>query len=187
MKKVYIIHRWEGTPQSDWYPWLKTELEKQGHSVEVPTMPNTEEPKIEKWVSKLKEVVSQPDHNTILIGHSIGCQVILRYLEILPEETKVGGVTLVAPWTRLKPIIKEEEGAEEVAKPWIETPINWERIKDRAEKFIAFFSSDDYYVYSEEVDLFQEKLGAKTQVLENKGHFTEEESITKIPFILSTI
>lgn len=30
MKKALILHAWYATPESDWYPWLKTELEKKG-------------------------------------------------------------------------------------------------------------------------------------------------------------
>lgn len=32
-KRIFIIHRWLGTPNSDWYPWAKEELEKKGFEV----------------------------------------------------------------------------------------------------------------------------------------------------------
>lgn len=48
MKKAYIIHGWEGRPDSNWFPWLKTELESQGFAVEVPQMPNAAHPKMEE-------------------------------------------------------------------------------------------------------------------------------------------
>ena len=57
MKRVIIIHGWYGSPEEKLFVWLKLELEKQGHSVQVPTMPNTETPVIKDWVNKLSEVV----------------------------------------------------------------------------------------------------------------------------------
>jgi esterase/lipase len=36
MKKVFIIHGWDGYPEEGWFPWLKKELEKKGFSVFVP-------------------------------------------------------------------------------------------------------------------------------------------------------
>ena len=26
MKQVYVVYRWSGDPEADWYPWLKEEL-----------------------------------------------------------------------------------------------------------------------------------------------------------------
>lgn len=43
-KRVFIIHGWEGDPQSDWFPWLKGEVERQGFSAAVPAFPDTIHP-----------------------------------------------------------------------------------------------------------------------------------------------
>lgn len=50
-KRAFIIHGWDGYPDEGWFPWLKTELEKNGFQVHVPAMPKSAEPKIEAWVS----------------------------------------------------------------------------------------------------------------------------------------
>ena len=86
---VVIIHRWSGGPKDDWRPWLKSALEEIGCEVVVPDMPDTEIPVIEKWVAKFVDVVGIPDRHTYFVGHSIGCQAILRYLETIHEP--VGG------------------------------------------------------------------------------------------------
>lgn len=187
MKKTIIIHRWGGNPNSDWYPWIKKELEASESVVFIPEMPNTEEPKINEWISKITEICPNLDASTTFIGHSIGCQAILRYFETLKPDAKVGNVVLVAPWTKLKPIILEEDGAEEIAKPWLETPIEWDKINKKANKFTAIFSTDDYYVYSEEAKLFEDKLNANTLVIENKGHFTEDDSVISLEEILNLL
>ena len=123
MKRCFIIHGWDGSPEEDWYPWLKQELEKKGFQVTVPAMPETNAPKIETWVTHLVRAVGQVDENTFLVGHSIGCQTILRYLEQLPMGQRVGGVVLVAGWVhRLNGDLSPEELI--IAKPWIETPLD---------------------------------------------------------------
>jgi uncharacterized protein len=186
MKKAIIIPRWEGTSQSDWYQWLKSKLQTKDFSVELPDMPNIDKPQIEAWVSKLQSIAT-PDENTYLVGHSIGCQTILRYLETLQLGEKVGGIVLVAPWTKLKPIILEEDGADEVAKPWLETPFDWDKIKSHCSKVTAIFSTDDPYVYIDEQVLFKEKLDANIIVMANMGHFTEEDGISDLPKVAETL
>ncbi len=60
-KRVFIIHGWYGYPEEGWFPWLKKELESRGFKAQVPSMPNPKHPKIEEWVSFLKELVGNPD------------------------------------------------------------------------------------------------------------------------------
>src|SRR3990167_5523753 len=98
MKRVFIIHGWGSNPKDDWFPWIKKELESKGFKVEIPVMPNTDEPKVNEWVGFLKKIVKNPDKDTYFIGHSIGCQTILRYLENLDKKIKIGGCIFVAGW-----------------------------------------------------------------------------------------
>jgi len=94
--KAFIVHRWDGTPVSDWYPWLRKQLEKDGFNVVVPEMPNTAVPTIDSWVGHLQSVCRDVDQQTYFVGHSIGCQAILRYLTTLPEDVCIGDIILVA-------------------------------------------------------------------------------------------
>jgi uncharacterized protein len=181
MKRVFIIHGWGGFGGEGWQAWLKDELEKKDFEVIAPDMPDTENPKIEAWVSFLAELVGKCDKDSFFVGHSIGCQTILRYLESLPDKEKAGGAIFVAGWLNLK-LSEEEE--EEVAAPWLESPINLEKVKAKTKKFFAVFSSNDPYVPVEDEKIFKEKLGAETLILENKGHFTGEDGINELPIVL---
>src|SRR3989344_4225379 len=124
MKRVYIIHGWGGSPREKTNEWLKRELQKRGYEVIVPEMPDTDEPKIKNWVEKIRKVVGNPDKNAYFIGHSVGCQGILRYLETLDLKTQIGGAVLIAPWIKLDEETIKEEGEESIriSKPWVETP-----------------------------------------------------------------
>lgn len=171
-KRAIIVHGWSGSSQKDWMPWAKEELEKLGYKVIVPDLPDTDNPKIETWVQSLAQVAGELRRSDILIGHSMGCQTILRFLATLPEGQKVGRVILVAGFGPYLKGLTEEESL--IAKPWMETPIDFDLVKTRAGKFIAFFSDNDPFVPLEEnKKLFEEKLAAEIIVEPDKGHFND--------------
>ena len=180
-KKVYLIHRWGGDSESDWYGWAKKELEKKGIPVGVFDMPDTDNPKIEKWVKYLEENIKDVDEQTYFIGHSIGCQTILRYLEKLHKHKRIAGCVFVAPWFNL---INLEADELKIAHPWINTKIDFGRVLDHCNKFLAIFSNNDPSVHIDEAVKFKDNLSAKIIVKKNEEHFNETK---KIPEILEFI
>ena len=185
-KRVFIIHGWDGYPEEGWFPWLKLELESCGFEVQVPAMPETAAPKIEVWVPHLAKLVGEPDEQTYFIGHSIGCQTILRYLENLSVGKKIGGVVLVAGWFVLSDLETEEEKI--IGKPWIETPIDFMKIKSASDNFVLILSADDPVVpYEENKKLFEEKLSTSIIVEYARGHFSGSDGVTELPSALEAI
>lgn len=77
-KRAFIIHGWEGTPDSNWFPWLADELKKKGFEAVVPQMPNADFPVAKEWLGHMQKIVGEPDENTFLVGHSLGVTAILR-------------------------------------------------------------------------------------------------------------
>ncbi len=187
MKRIFIVHGWGGTPQEGWFPWLKKELEKKHFYVEAPSMPETEHPRIETWIPYLTNVVGKADKDTYFVGHSIGCQTILRYLEKI--NTKIGGVVLVAPWLHLDEKTIREEGEESIliAKSWIKTPINFKKIKKLNKNFVAFFSDNDPFVPLSDSNIFKKQLNAKILLEKQKGHFSGSDKINQLPLVLEEL
>ena len=183
-KRVFIVHGWGGDSQEGWFPWLKNKLEKLGYEVFVPEMPDTENPKIDAWVSHLSNIVEGADEQTYFVGHSIGCQTIMRYLEKLQPNGKTGGCVFVAPWFTL---MNFEEGEEIIAKPWLETPIDFVKVRQHTGKFFAIFSDNDDVVPQDNVGMFAQKLNAETIVEREKGHFSGGDGILELPSALQAI
>jgi uncharacterized protein len=184
-KRVFIIHGWEGKPDgNDWLPWLKKELEDKNFEVVVPAMPNTDEPKINVWVPFLSDLVGKPDKNTYLVGHSMGCQTILRYLETL-EGKKVGGAVFVAGFFNLINLSGDKE--REIAKPWLEIKINLEKVIGASDKFIAIFSDNDPYVPIGDREIFERQLGAEIIIERDKSHFDEGSGVLELPVALESV
>ncbi len=188
MKRIFLVHGWGGNPNMDWFPWAKKEFEQKGYEVIVPAMPDPDYPKIEPWVNKLKEAVDVVRTDDIFVGHSIGCQAVERYLQTLPEDTKIDKVILIAPWIVLTRKTFEEMGEnEEVVKSWYEELIDYEKIKNMT-KWTAVFSDDDPFVnYEDNFKVYKDKLNAEIILKNNQGHFAQEQGITEIPFLLELI
>lgn len=188
MKKAYIIHGWGGSPDESLHKWLKQQLESHNFKVHILKMPDTNNPKIKEWVDCLNEEIFNPNKDTYLIGHSIGCQAILRYLESLSENLKVKGVVLIAPFIHLLDTAYENpEEEKKIAKPWLETPLNWNKIIRHAQNFTAIFSDNDFCVPLSDKEIFKERLNAQIIIEHNKGHFTEEDNVTQLPSALASI
>ena len=185
-KRLFIIHGWGGNPNELLHQSLKKNFSKNGFKITIPPMPNKDKPVIKEWVSCLNKIVGKADEETYFIGHSIGCQAIMRYLETLSENTKVGKCIFIAGWFKLNNLESKEE--EKIAKPWIEDNINLNKIRKIAKNIIVYLSSNEYYGFIEENSkIFKEKLGAKVIIEKDMGHFTNEEGKEKLSKFVSKL
>lgn len=90
-RNYIILHSKSGNPDANFYPWLKTQLESRGHTVQVPALPMGSAPDIEAQADYVQKNCAFTEH-TVLIGHSMGALVALRLLE---RGVKAEMVTLV--------------------------------------------------------------------------------------------
>jgi len=178
-KRVFIIHGWDGTPVHGWFPWLKNKLEKQGFEVIAPQMPEASAPRIYNWVPKLSEVVGVADEQTYFVGHSMGCQTIVRYLETLPANVNVGGAVFVAGF--LSKLTLDENEDPETANHWLNAPLDLIKIKSHLPKSIAIFSDDDPYVPMDNQNVFRDVLGSEIIIEHEKKHFSGDEGTIELP------
>lgn len=187
MKRVFIIHGWEGNPNNAWFPWLRKELETRGFEVQAPAMPNPDEPDKDSWVAYLSQMVGIPDSDTYLIGHSIGCKAIMRYLESLPDNNQIGGVIFVASWLILTHMEDRTDDEKRVVTAWSNPPYDFPKIKKIGNKFVAIFSDDDPEVPLENTKVFEKEFGAKIIVESGKGHFSDDAEVFELPVVLEEL
>lgn len=184
MKKAYIIHGWSGHPEEGWFPWAKTELEDRGYEVTVPNMPHPHAPSIKDWVDKLKEIAPKPDEDTLFIGHSIGCQTILHYLNQLPSTTRIKQLLFVAGWFTLQNL---DGNSKTIARPWLEMSVDFNKIIQQTSDITVILSTDDQYVnYEENKKLFASYLQANI-ITVTGGHLGGEDNVFEIPEIFQVL
>lgn len=180
-QRIFLVHGWGGSPRNDWFPWVKVSLMKKGYEVIIPEMPETEHPKINPWVNNLSIVVGDPLTTDIFIGHSIGCQTILRYFEKLNNNQRVESAVLIAPWWFL--VLDENEDQAD-ADPWLNSFINFENVKSKAKKYICVFSDNDPFVpLAKNIKFFKQNLNPEIITKEKCGHFTESDGFLKLEFL----
>lgn len=183
MRRAILVHGWEGSPEKDWFGWMKNQLEQKGFDVVVPAMPDAANPTYEKWVPYLEKVTKPVSENDYFIGHSLGCVTILRFLENLQKEEKVAGTVLVAGFGH----DLEYDGYKGELSSFFQKPIEWQKIKTHCQKFVAIHSDDDPWVPIEHNRIYVEKLGAKSIIEYGKGHFSGDEGITQVPSALKAL
>ncbi len=185
MKRVFILHGWNGYPEDGWIPWLRVNLEQRGFAVMVPELPDPEVPRIFNWVPKLQEVAKQPDEQTYFIGQSLGGQTIARYLERLPEGVTVGGAVFVASFFKRLRGLETDIEVQKTHRHWLGTPVDFGKVRKALPKSVAIFSDDDPWVTLDNQDDFRDKLGSKIIIAPDRGHFKGKyDHIFEVPDIL---
>lgn len=182
--RAVIVHGLSGEPQYAWYPWAAEQLEAKGVMVDIPEMPNPDEPQLKEWLRHLQEIIGTPDEHVALIGHSLGSVAVLRYLESLPKDATVGRVILVAGFT-------DQIGFREFDN-FFKKPLDFEKIKGKSVGgFIAIQSNDDPFVNDQYGTRLEEDLGAELIIKDAVGHMSgpleDKASCTELPEVVEEV
>lgn len=131
--------------------------------VEIPDLPDPENAPFAEWLAALAKLT--PDSETLLVGHSLGGTLILRYLE--QTELPVHSFYLVAaPINDLARNDLHETG-------FFEWDFDWEKIKKNSEGRHILASTDDPTVPFWQAEYLIKNLEAEMHMFNNKGHFKE--------------
>jgi len=174
-QRIVVVPRWGARAQDDWYPWLQAELagSRTFAPVVVGDMPDPDEPTIARWPARIAELVGSDAGvlaDTILVGHSIGCQAVLHFLAGLPSSTRVRGTLCVAGWWTV------DEPWESI-RPWIENAPDLRCVRATCGQLRVLLSDNDPFTADAVANgrLWQERLGAAVDVVLAAAHFNRSE------------
>lgn len=166
--KFVILHGTGSSHEGNWFPWLKAELEKLGHEVWVPDLPDADRPNI----SKYNQLLLNSDfdfNNSVVIGHSSGAVATLGLLEALPQDITLNTAILVGAFTKRL----SESPSWGMLRELFDEPFDYESIKQKSDQFIFVHSDDDPYCPIDQAKFLSEKLGGKLHRLTGMGHFSK--------------
>ena len=168
MTKVFIIHGTESDPESNWFPWLKKELEKLKVEVIIPRFPTPKGQNFDNWMAVMKPHFSKIGKDTIFIGHSIGVAFILGLVEKL--NVKVKGLFSVAGFVGSL----WDEKYDPLCETFAQRNFNWERLEKSFGKVFIYQSDDDPYLPMEKSFDLAYKLNGEQVELTKLGHISQK-------------
>jgi uncharacterized protein len=187
--RAFIIHGYLSYPEEAWLPWMKRSLEEKGCLVALPAMPRPDHPVIHEWLDFLIQLIGEPDPATILIGHSMGVQAVLRYLETLGGAGKAVGKTLLVAGSF--PLTRSAAAAADIPPvlvPWFTTGIDAAKVKKAAGECSVILSDNDPYLDSTRAaTTFREHLNANVVIVSGGGHFNEDDGLVELPEALDAL
>jgi predicted alpha/beta hydrolase family esterase len=181
-KRVVIVPRWSGHASDDWYPWVREQLAPDpGVQVEVIELPNPDAPVIEQCVAALQSALgtrAEDLRSTLLVGHSVGCQALLRYLAELRTAESPAGADADGPsgpehllciagwWTVDEPWPS--------IRPWIDTSIALASLQANITGGVTvLLSNDDPFTSDWRTNkaTWEQRLDADVRVVQGGRHF----------------
>ncbi|ADO70163.1 RBBP9/YdeN family alpha/beta hydrolase [Stigmatella aurantiaca] len=181
-RSLYIVPRWAGRPDTDFYVWLESKLRQTPSgfsSVQTLDMLHPSQPTIDAWVGTLATALGPtPPASTVLMGHSVGCQAILRYLATHPPQEPLEGALLVAAWW-------EVDKPWETLLPWLAPIENLSRVRTAVRRWVVLLSDNDPFTsdFVRNQRLWEERLGAQVVLSPGGRHFNNPSE----PAVLQTL
>ena len=184
MKRIYVVHGFAATKKSNWFPWLSNKLLSElGLILTVVHLPNSKKPKLNNWLEALLKEIPNPDNETYIIAHSLGCITLLKYIELLPENSKLGGVILVSAFDESLPLLP-------IINSFIESKPKYQLITSKIESIKVIASTNDLLVPIKLTKKVSKSLQTTLIEVKNAGHFTTQDGykvFTKLYEILMSI
>ncbi len=169
MKNAVILHGTLGSSQSNWFQWLKSELEAKGMQAWLPDLPHAEQPSLKEWLEFIEK--SSPfaiDDETLIVGHSSGA--ILALILAQQNDMPVGGIIAVS-------VFHDNSLNWEPNNRIFDVDLNWAAIQKNASRLLFIHSDDDPYVPLDQAKYVAENCKAEMLVIPGQGHFNLEQSL----------
>ena len=182
MKKVFIVHGYNGQPNGGWRPWLMGELASSNIWACSLSMPTPDRPIKDEWIKTIKDAVKNPTDEIFLVGHSLGVPSILHYLETLDKNSKIGGAVLISG-----PVFEvKREGYEDVNN-FLNKSFDFDYIKNVCNNFIVIHGDNDKSVSISEGEYLSQKLSCDLIIIPNGNHLNGSAGWYKLPEALDSL
>ena len=170
MKKVLLIHGFEGSKESNWFPWLEGQLSQFQYEVVNKTLPNPKNPNFEETMQFLEEATKDFQAHDSVVGHSLGGFFALKLAETLELDRLfvVAPAVGVLPYARYRKLWPNSDV--DAVERVLEHPVDMSKI--RAAHKVAVFSDDDHLIPIESANEFDDSW--RVLKLSGFGHFQEK-------------
>ncbi len=181
MKNNYIIiHGSFGSPFSNWFPWLRKEIENQELDVYTPDFPTgVGFQNYDNWSNLLNSYVSAGilNENTVIFAHSIAPIFICKFL--CENKIKIKRLVCVCGFNNYFGINEEYDIVN--GSMYFD---NLSDVKKYCDEIICYYTENDPYVKYEVEKEFAETIASKIVVIKDGGHLNAESGYVKFEELL---
>lgn len=177
MKKAVLLHGTDGHPTHNWFPWLKTELEKSGYEVWVPELPNNHTPNRKAYNDFLFDNNWDFTDN-LIVGHSSGAVSLLNLLEDERCPHIKAGV-LVGAWSHMEETDLDRDQFKDL---FPEEGFNFELIKQKANNLLFLHGDDDPFCPLDQAQWLAKQTASEIIVIPGGKHISKKQGgFTELP------
>ena len=176
--KIYLIHGYMSSPEANWFPYLKKELECENVEVSILRIPNSKHPKFNEWIDHLDNTIKDYNEKTLFIGHSLGCVTLLNFLAKRSSK-KIKGLFLISGFIEDCPIPEILE--------FVKPTINYETITKLTKHRTVISAKNDIVISFKYSQILAEKIDSEFILLNEGKHFTCKDNVTEFPFLVDKI
>src|SRR5581483_3016768 len=164
-----FLHAFRDSSKDVFWPWLKKELEGQGHKVFAPDLPNASEPNIEEQLNFILKNYNF-DENTIIIGHSLGAVLALK---VLPKiKVKIRKLILAASPLKTEFLDGKRREALEKATDW---KFDFETVRKHAKEIVVLKDIKDHIIPPSQPETIAKELqGRLVETIAAVPHFNAD-------------
>jgi predicted alpha/beta hydrolase family esterase len=139
-----------------------------GYEVHAPRMPDPEDPHYQPWAGRIAELLEKNDQ-PVLVGHSLGASILLKYLSEVETRPALAGVFLIAMpfWGRDMP-------------EFALRPDFADRLRTLDNLFL-YRSRDDDVIPAEHLETYRRAFPrAVVRTLEGRGHEFDQDDFPEL-------
>lgn len=174
-----IVHGSFGSPDSNWFLWLKNIIENKKIKVDVPKMPiGVDNQNYFNWEREFNKLLI--NENTTIIAHSIAPIFVCKYL--ITNKIKVKKLIFVCGFNNYLGINEEYDAVNK--SMFID---NYKDVKNYCNDIVCYYSDNDPYLPFEVEKQFADDISNKQIVISGGGHINSESGYTSFEKILEEI
>lgn len=179
--RVVIVHGSYGSPERNWFPWLKQQIETMGSTALVPKFPTPDGQNLTAWAEAFRSEAGALTPETILVGHSLGAGFVLNLLQESPVQIRAA--FLIAGFLGTLGLPDYDR----INATFVCREFNWPLIKQKAGTIIVMNGDDDPYVPVAKGRALADALAVSLHVVPGGGHLNAECGYISFPLLESTI
>lgn len=182
MKNVILIHGYNGIPKI--YNWLEENLKENGYEVIVPEFPPREGVIYSEWKYILNKYKKYFSKDTIVVAHSIGNELLIKYL--FENNIEIGLYIGLAGFSK-DFSCEGKEDLNRALKNFLVTNEEIDKFKKSVTSRYAIYSDNDHIVPFQILEEYSKSIESIPVLIKGIGHMGKKSGLESIPEVLDII